>query len=79
MIPMLEPRPLFAVKKVLGRVNERSELWTRAYTVMMSPKTYIPIKDWIMPRTAEEIMCVMGEVILILRTPAMLSIQPTIP
>ena len=45
----------------------------------MSPKIHIPSKDAATPRIADEIMCVIGEVTLILRTLAMLMRKPKTP
>ena len=45
----------------------------------MSPKIHIPSKDAATPRIADEIICVIGEVTLILRTLAMLMRKPSTP
>jgi hypothetical protein len=47
--------------------------------VMISPKAHTPIALWRIPRTALEIMCVIGEVILMDNTPAMERSHPTMP
>jgi hypothetical protein len=45
----------------------------------MSWKSHIPRRDAATPRTAEETMCVMGEVTLIERRLAMLIRNPSTP
>lgn len=50
-----------------------------SHLVMTSPKTKTAMKDWTTPRTAEETMCVIGEVILMLRKPAMQMRKPITP
>lgn len=47
--------------------------------VMISPKDHTPIALWRIPRTALEIMWVIGEVILMDNTPAMERSHPTMP
>jgi hypothetical protein len=50
-----------------------------AHKVMMSPKRATPRMDAATPRTAEEIMCVIGDVTWIDRAQAMESRNPTLP
>ena len=51
--------------------------WT--YVLMMSLKSQTPSIDAATPRTADETMCVMGEVTLIESKLAMLIKKPNIP
>lgn len=50
-----------------------------AHKVKMSPKRATPRMDAATPRTAEEIMCVIGDVTWIDRAQAMESRNPTLP
>lgn len=50
-----------------------------AHKVKVSPNRATPRKDAATPRMAEEIMCVIGDVTLIERVPAMESRNPTLP
>jgi hypothetical protein len=49
------------------------------HEVKISPKRATPRKDAATPRTAEETICVIGDVILIDRIVAMESRNPTLP
>lgn len=49
------------------------------YVVIMSWNNHIPKNDAATPRTAEEIMCVMGDVTLIESRLAILMRKPKIP
>jgi len=49
------------------------------YVVMISWKSHIPRSEAATPRTADETMCVIGEVTLIESKLAMLIMKPRIP
>lgn len=78
MRAMEDPRPLVKGECSVSDVLLKG-VYADAHVVMMSPKNQTATSDCTTPRTAEETMCVIGEVILMLRKPAMPMRKPKTP
>jgi len=79
----IEPRRIIAIddaRPLEEPLNvDSSKGGTGTYVVMISRNNHTPRREAATPRTAEEIMCVIGEVTLIERRLAMLMRKPNKP
>lgn len=78
MMAMEEARPLNEVRSTFA-IEGREKRRRNAYVVMTSWNNHIPKSEAATPRTAEETICVIGEVTLIDKRLAILMRNPSAP